>query len=289
VLEGEHDNPEQNRHLGTLRISGTQVRRPVLANAEIHVTLSVDASRHVAAQAYIPLLDDTVEEVLKDMVVPQADPNHLAAEIENIEARWTAVRQSDPPSGEVATRIDNHLTQAAVELAAAHGGDPGALEKAERHLQELQALLANSDKALEVTATLADLNQAQTEAHRAVHQYGDPRDHEALRALEADATRARDRRDPRLCADTTERLWRLHWNVLFRQDGFWVGVFQDLAERGQFTDLNRARALLAEGSRLLQAHDMDRFREVIRQLWSLVPQEAQQETAKRVTDAGIKR
>jgi len=289
VLEGEHDNPEQNRHLGTLGIPGTQVRRAVPVNAEVHVTLSVDASRHVTAQAFIPLVDETIEEVLKDVVAQQADPNQLAAELQTIESQWTAVQQSDRPSSEVTTRIDDHLTQATVELAAAHGGDPGALAKAERHVQELQALLASSNKTLELNASLADLIQAQTESRRVVQQYGDQQNHEGLRALEADADRARDRRDPRLCADTTERLWRLYWSVLFRQDGFWVGVFQDLADRGQFTDPTRAKALLAEGSRLLQAHDMEQFREVTRQLWSLVPQEAQQATAKRVSDSGIKR
>jgi molecular chaperone DnaK len=288
VLEGERENPEQNRHLGTLRILGSQVGRPVLANAEIHVTLSVDASRHVAAQAYIPLLDETIEEVLKNTVAPQTDPDQLTAELQTIEGQWATVQQSEPPSSEVSARIDDHLTQATVELAAAHGGDPGALEKAERHIQELQALLANSRKGMELGAALADLEQATAEARRVVQQYGNQPDHEGLRALEADADRARERRDPRLCTDTTDRLWRLFWSVLFRQDGFWVGAFQDMAERGQFTDPRRAQALLAEGSRLLQAHDMARFREVTRQLWSLLPQDEQRKTEQRVSDAGIK-
>jgi molecular chaperone DnaK len=288
VLEGEHDNPEQNRHLGTLLISGTRIRRAILADAEIQVTLSVDVSRIPTAQAFIPLLDDTIEEVIENVLGDQADPKDLTRELQSIEAKWSAAQQSDPPSPEVTTRIEEHMTQATVELAAAHGGDPGALAKAERHIQELQALLVNASKVLEITANLTDMTQAQNETRRVAQQHGNPQDRVELQALEADADRARERRDPRLCTDTTERLWRLYWNILFRQDGFWVGVFQDLAERGRFTDPTRANALLAEGSRLLQTHDMEKFRQVTWQLWSLVPQEAQRAAAKRVSDAGIK-
>jgi hypothetical protein len=39
---------------------------------------------------------------------------------------------------------------------------------------------------------------------------------------------------------------------------------------------------------LLQAHDMARFRDVVWRLWKLVPQEAQRETAARVSSSGIR-
>jgi hypothetical protein len=92
-----------------------------------------------------------------------------------------------------------------------------------------------------------------------------------------------------LCQNATKRLWSLYWQVLFRQDDTPIGIYQDLAERGRFTDPDRAQALMVECRRLLQAHDMGRFRELVWQLWGLVPQEAKRETGKRITDAGIKK
>lgn len=287
VYEGEHEIPEHNRHLGTLKVTGRQVQRAVPLNAEIQVTLSVDASRHAAAQAYIPVLNETFREVLKEQIAPKPDVNQLSAELERIEAQW---REASPvANADTTAEVNQQLTEVTVELAAAYGGDPGALEKADRLIREVQASLANVSKVAETPRLLESLEEAREKTRRIVSQFGTAPEHEQLRALEADAERAHARQDPRLCQDATTRLWKLYWQVLFRQDGFWVGVFQDLTEQGRFTDDARAQALIKEGSRLLQAHDMARFREVTKRLWDLVPEETQQETAQRVSDAGIKK
>jgi hypothetical protein len=80
----------------------------------------------------------------------------------------------------------------------------------------------------------------------------------------------------------------LHWRVLAQHDGFWINVFQQLTERGKFTDPAQAEKLIAQGSRALQAHDMRLLRETTQQLWVLVPQAAQREAKRRASDAGIR-
>ena len=288
VYEGEHENPEHNLHLGTLTITGRQVRRAVPVNAEIEVTLTIDASRIPTAHAHIPILGETFREILKDTITPRPDPDRLATELERIKMNWQLLKERGTVPAEAAARIDHQVTQAKVDMAAAMGDDPGALEKADRLIRELQAALANASKAEEVPQLLESLEEARENARDVVQKYGIAADHEQLRGLEADASRALAKKDARLCRTATERLWNLYWRVLFQQDGFWVGVFQDLTEQGRFTDPARAQALMVEGSRLLQTHDIARFREVTQQLWNLVPKQIQQETARRVSDAGIK-
>lgn len=288
VYEGEHENPEHNRPLGTLRITGVQVRRMVPANAEIQVTLSIDASRIPTAQAYIPILDETFREILKDKITPKADPDRLTADLEDLEGDWQTINKGVGIEPETRAQLEHQITQTQVELAAARGGDSGAAEKADRLIREIRASLANLSKAGELPRALQGLDEAQIKTRDVVGQYGTSADQDELRGLEADADRARQRKDSRLCQEIATRLWGLYWRVLFRQDGFWVGVFQDLAEQGRFKDPERARLLLVEGSRALQTHDMSGFREITRELWNLVPEETQQETKKRVSDAGIK-
>lgn len=223
------------------------------------------------------------------MIAPKPDLNELAAEAQHLATQWEGMVQAGRVPEDTAFQVDRNLTQVSVELAAAQGGDPGALEKADCIIREMQAEIANVTKTGETPLLIDTLDYARAETQRVVHQHGNAGDHEQLRGLEGDADRARQRQDPRLCQDATKRFWSLYWQVLFRQDGFWVGTFQDLAERGRFTDSSRAQALIVEYRRLLQAHDMGRFRELVWQLWRLVPEEAQQATAKRVTDAGIKK
>jgi molecular chaperone DnaK len=288
VFEGEYENPKDNRYLGTLKISGTEVGRPVPLNAEIEVTLSVDASRHPTVRAYIPLLDQLSQQILTEVLAPKPNSGDLAVEAEKLEAQWEAVVKAAQIPADTASQVDSQLTQVGVELAAAHGGDPGALEKADRLIREMRAEIANLAKASETPQAVAALDYARAKTQREVHKHGSAADHEQLRGLETDADRARERQDPRLCQDVTKRLWSLYWQVLFRQDDTWIGIYQDLAERGRFTDPDRAQALMVECRRLLDAHQMARFREVLRQLWGLVPEEAQEETKTKVSDAGIK-
>lgn len=288
VYEGEHETPEHNRYLGTLTIKGNQIRRPLPANAELEVTLSVDASRHPAAEAYVPILDETFSEILTEQVAPKPDVNRLARELSDAQSRWEGLSRPEAGLRDTTPDIEHQFTEATVELAAAHGGDPGALEKADRLIREIQAQLASEQKAGELPTRLRDLDQALEAARRIVGEHGQGSDQAELAAIERDAERARERRDARLCQTAIDRLWQLHWNVLARHDGFWIGIFQRLAEEERFSDPQMAQRLIAEGGRALQAQDMMRLRDATRQLWALVPRQVQQETTRRVSDAGIR-
>jgi len=288
VHEGEHETPEHNRYLGTLSIKGSQIRRSLPANAEIEVTLSVDASRHCTAEAFVPILDETFREILTEEVAPKPDVNRLARELSEAQSRWEGLSRPETRARDSAPDIEHQFTEATVELAAAHGGDPGALEKADRLIREIQAQVLSEQKAGELPTRLRDLDQALEAARRVVGEHGQGSDQAELAAIERDAERAKERRDARLCQTATDRLWQLHWNVLARHDGFWIGMFQQFAEEERFTDPQLAQRLIAEGGLALQAQDMGRLREVTRQLWVLVPREVQQETTRRVSDAGIK-
>jgi hypothetical protein len=288
VYEGEEGNPEHNRHLGTLRITGAQVRRAIPIDQEIQVTLTVNTSRNTTAQAYIPLLDESFHEVLTVTATPMPHANELAGELARLEQAWEGL-SADAEHGELPGEpIGRHLEDAARELEAAQGGDPGALVKADRLIREAQAAMANAIKATELPRQLEALDEIELETQRVTEKYGEPAEREQFRGLQQDARRARERRDGRLCREVGERFEQLYWAVLFRQDGFWVGTFQDLAERGQFTDSREAKTLLDQGTALLQAHDMARFRDVVRRLWTLVPRDTRRETAARVSSAGIK-
>jgi molecular chaperone DnaK len=288
VFEGEHENPEHNRHLGTLVIEGARVRRTLPANAEIEVTLTVDMSRHATAKAYVPILDETFEGVLREKIAPLPSIDYLASALQRLEAQWDELKDTVFVSSDNVSHAQSRIEEIAQELVSARDGDPGSAEKADRLIRELQATLVSAGKSAELPRILDMLEDARAKTGKVVLEHGVAEDSEQLEGLGEDADRATSRRDPVLCEATTTRLWNLYWQVLFRQDGFWIGIFQDLAEQGSFDDPARAQSLIVEGSRLLQAHDLDRFRKVTSELWTMVPQQAQQEAAQRVSDAGIK-
>ena len=192
------------------------------------------------------------------------------------------------PDATVVANMERQITSADTELAAASGGDAAALEKADRLVREIQAQLASHEVAAALPRLLQDVEEAKAETRKVVAEHGNAADQAQLFALEQDADRARDRRDSALCQAAKDRLWQLYWGVLTRHDGFWIGMFQDLTERGKFRDQARADTLITEAAQALQRHDMNRFRDLTRELWALLPRQEQRATTRRVSDAGIK-
>ena len=65
--KGEHDRPDLNRRVGTLKFSGDAVGARYLRKnyCLVEITLKVDQSRNIQISAYIPRFDETIAEVLE--------------------------------------------------------------------------------------------------------------------------------------------------------------------------------------------------------------------------------
>ena len=60
VVEGESDRADRNVKIGSLAITGGNIKRDLPAGSSVEVTLSIDQSRLVRVKAYVPLLDEEI-------------------------------------------------------------------------------------------------------------------------------------------------------------------------------------------------------------------------------------
>lgn len=113
VLEGERARADRNKHTGRLSIGGEDVTRDVPYNEPIEITLDVDRSGIIRATAYLPILDEFFEEVLKlESTTPT--PDELNERLEAVKKR-TAELETEATTLECA--------EAAAALTAfSHGG-----------------------------------------------------------------------------------------------------------------------------------------------------------------------
>jgi|HubBroStandDraft_4_1064222.scaffolds.fasta_scaffold48275_2 hypothetical protein len=113
---------------------------------------------------------------------------------------------------------------------------------------------------------------------RTTHE-GEAATKELMRAIEAgdaDDLRARARQGE-----------LAYWRLLFEQPAFWVYQFQQL--EGDLTacaDKQRATRLCDQGRAFVSHNNVDGLRNVVRELWRLMPTEAVEE-AKRGYQSGI--
>lgn len=297
VWEGESNIANRNRYVGTLKITGDKVNRPLPENTEIDIVISVDQSRDVTAGAFISSLDQNFKEVLKDRVSPKPEPKQLDKELEKEEKRFNELKEKIEKLGDDSllnkiedVKADEKIEEVRVDIQAAHGGDQEAVEKADRRLKDLQIALDPLEYLTHWPVTLGVFEQKATACEEIVGSYGNEDDKDQLPILKQEAEKAIQGKDTKKLEKIGIAIDQLRWGVLFKQPGFWIGALQNIKESNVFfSDKKRAQELISEGDIALQRQDIDSIQSIVRQLWDLMPQQEQDENKERVSDSGIRK
>ena len=277
VVQGESSRADRNRKVGLLSISAEKLTRVLPAHSDVEVTLEVDRSGRLRAQAWVPLLEELFEEVVR-VSMPTADPVALRETLERENDRLDLLRERAARGGHSELLAKLSRTEAeflAIEtlLVAAQGQDRDAGQQAERKMQALQELLDQAE---------ADLRwpELQLEARRSlafatemvIETDADEMTRKHLAALERELNAAMAVRDAEVTEEKAQRLRNLASTLHFRRDWAWSNEFEQLcSDLGQYPDLPRARQLVDKGRQALGAGQTEELKRVVRDLWSLAP------------------
>jgi len=297
LWEGESEIADRNRHLGTLQIKGTDVTRTLPENSEVEIIISVDQSRAVSAEAFIPLLDKKISGIVTQKISPKIEPEHIKADLSGEEKRLSKIKQEIVQAKDktIESKLEElNITQGIkdikTDMKAAEGGDQDAMEKADRSLKELKQRLDSIENLARWPVTLREYNEIATDCEEIVASYGNDDDKDQINSLKKEAEKAIASKDINRVKTLTEEIMNIRWAVLFRRPGFWVSAFQEVKkDPGHFTDRARAEELIEEGSVALQRQDLDSLKSIMFELWSLMPREEQEKISERVSDAGIRK
>lgn len=297
LWEGESDIADRNRHLGTLQIKGTDVTRTLPENSEVEIIISVDQSRVVSAEAFIPLLDKKISGIVTQKISPKLEPAHVKADLVGEEKRLGKLKQEIAQAHDKTT--ENKLLEADVskgieeiraDVKAAEGGDADAIEKADRNLKELKQKLDSIENMAKWPVALKEYNVVVKDCEEIVTSYGNSDDKDQISSMIKEAEKTIANKDINRLKKITEEMIGVRWAVLFRQPGFWVSAFQEIKkDPGTFTDKNRAKELIDEGSAALQRQDLDSLKSIMFELWDLMPRDEQEKIGEKVSDAGIRK
>ena len=297
VLEGESNIAKRNRYIGILEIAGKDVRRSVGEDSQIEIVLSVDQSRIVTAEAYIACLDQKFKDVMKAKISPKPEPEQLSKELKKEEERLLEVKSDLQRTGDSSlqqklcdAKIDSKINEIKDDLKAAKGGDPDAVEKADSRIKDLQILLDPLERLAEWPSKLAKFNAMFSDCQNTIIAHGNSDDKDLLNTLKKESEKIIADKDTNRLERISQQIVQLYWEVLFRQDGFWIKVFQDIKTNpANFTDKIRAQELIKEGSMALQRQDRDSLETIVRQLWDLMPKEKQDEAGKKASESNLRK
>lgn len=297
VREGESDRFDQNRHLGSLVIRGSDVGRRIPINAEVEVTVFVDQNRCVSAEAFIPVLEQKFTMKIPNMTSPLPDPYDFPVVLSAEEKRWKEIQGKAQALScsldEIAASIAAGFEEMRRQIPAALGGDAVAIEKTDRRFKELRDHIDAAEKIIFWPSLLRDLRERSADTEDTVSGWGkDGAYSERLSLLKKDAQKAVEFKDARRLAKVLEDMAELKWEILFRQKDFWTGAFQEMRQKAisVFTDPARAQALLDEGARALARKDTESVQSITIELWKLMSKSHQEDISRAVNSrSGIKK
>ncbi|MBF5041890.1 Hsp70 family protein [Aggregicoccus sp. 17bor-14] len=280
IIQGEYELAHLCREVGVLEVRGDKLGATLSAGSPVELTLELDRGGRLSARALLPATGQVFEEVAR-LLVPDADPEALAELARGLRtrlarARQAAFRSAAAPTLALLASADEQLLDAERDAAAASGGDADAGQKARRTLLELEAAL----DALEAERMWPEL-EAEARADVAwcidwVSSFGTPEEQQLLRDTVTAFERARTARQVAELQRQRRAVVRLGNAAFFRHPKAWEWMFEDAASRADdATDLPRAQALVSAGREALARKDAGRLRDVVGELRSLLPVDAQ--------------
>jgi len=283
LVEGESPIADGNTLIGFIEVKASQLKRDVPAGTEIELTISVDDSRIVSAQAYIPLLDEDFECKL-DLSKPVKTPEALRGEAEAQTRRLEDIREQAAQAHTESVqqelqRLDDEGIEAQIEEDVdAAGDDQDARQRCQASLEKLRDFLNRAERSLEPGKLRAELENDIKWADGIISKYGTAEQKRRFQILRDEAQRAIASGDALVLRRKDEEVMDLARPILHQQPEFWVGYLRYLTDqRDNMTDPNLADRYIAQGLRAVNSGDVEQLKTACRQLFALLPPDRQDE------------
>lgn len=281
VVEGENRRADRNRLIGALEINGERIKRDIPAGSEIEITVEMDQSRLLKTKAYVPILDEEYEHVIK-FNRSEVDLAHLKREVDRERKRLLETRRksqdvTDSRARKVLERIDQErIEQDLTAALAAAGNDPDAADKCQNRLLDLRSAVDEVDDALRWPALIVEAEEEITRMKDLVREHGKEPDRKLAQTLERETRQAMDTRDADLLQRKVKAVSGLCYRLLFEQPGFWVGWLNHLEDRREsMRDNGTADQLFRRARQAMNENDLAGLRAAVQQLVSLLPADQQ--------------
>jgi molecular chaperone DnaK len=295
LLQGENDRSDRNREIGTLRITGTEISRTLPAGSDIEIVLDVDRDFATKVVAFIPILNQSFTLIVGDTLSPKLRIEDMQAEFNAEKERLsrlaqTQVNDATTSDSRNVSVVGEKVADLEEQLERANAKDPDAGEKARRSIEELKARIDQIEESQRWPATLRRVEEAKRFASETVQSSNQPRDSDRLQKILADVGSAIEAKDLKVLEKIISKLDSLGWEIMARQDEFWVASFQNASKySARFIDKQRGASLIEEGALAIERGDFASLRSIVRELWSLVPDSEETTKEKTLFPSGLRK
>lgn len=283
-VEGDnHVAADRNKRIGTYIIGPNMIKRELPAGSKVEVRVNIDKERIIEVKVYVPALDEnfsTTIDLRKARLEHTVIANDYAGQIKRMKALAAKAEEAEVHTASAAIAAlegSEQLRELEVAIKEAKG-DPDAAGKAENRLLEIKRALDEVEDEIEWPALVNDFKKRAENCKNLLQQHGSDEHHRRLSEVLSKGEDAMTELNTDRLKLLGKELQDIYSDVLFAIPAFWVNQFQLLEEKeAQMGDRSRARRLIEMGNKYLAENNVDGLRDIVRQLYRLLPSEEVEE------------
>jgi len=272
IREGESNIPDQNQFICDLKVTGEKLPYDLPEGTEISLTIEVNESREVKAEAFIPSIDLTFS-ARATIHAENLSIEEMETQLKQQSARARKVEQSCTP--EEKNKLDDLVQSVEGSLSTAKI-DEDEKRKADKQLKDLKIKLDHLEKTKELPQLIADYKERVKDIEEMIKDYGDEKEkgihQDQLEVIKEEGERAITADDKVLLGRVLEQLKELNRKVIFSNPASWVHMFNLILEKGhKWTSETEATYYIQKGQRAIELNDVDALKKSVHNLMLLLP------------------
>lgn len=278
VYEGESSSPENNERLTTLSVDGKKLPYDLPEGTEIEITISIDESRTVLVEVYIPSIELTLN-ARADMYAQAINTKELEKDLAVQKERLKKIEPSI--SKDEYNKLENAIDDVTTNVKNANM-DTDDKSKAERDLRELKTTLDKVESEKEMPQLVAELDEVTDNAEEYTHAIENETDKKEslaqLETLRSEGQKAVKNEDKAMLVRVIEQIRQLAFNSLFKNPAVWIWQFNEIKQRKEeMTNQTDGDYYVQKGEQAVEKGDVEELQRCVRKLLDLLPKDSQEE------------
>ena len=285
IVEGESIIPDRNTFLCNLGIKGKELPHDLPDGTPVELTVEINESRELAVNAYVPLLDLTLNAryTVKDEVI---DPNLIYSEF-NLQKERAEVL-SKYCADEERKKIEDVIHSINHGITNANS-DEDEKRKANKQLKDLKILLDKMDEEKAMPQLINEFNLRVDDLQQIIKEYADEKERDILTKqlenIRFESEKAIKEENKVMMIRINEQLSNLRGKAIYSNPNAWVEYFKNIINNGNFTNEKEAQYYKTKGLVAIEAGDVEELKRCTSQLELLLSEEDQ----KKINLSGITR
>jgi molecular chaperone DnaK len=278
VYEGESSNSDNNDIITTLKIDGSKLPYDLPEATEVDLTISIDESRTVIVEVYIPSIELTLN-ARADSYAQNIDTANLNKELAVQKERLKKVERNIPD--DEYSKLEDTIDSLETNVKNA-GSDTDDKNKAERDLRELKSDLdkIENDKALpQLKEEFYKNLESARETSRGLQDESELMQvTEQLKTLESEGKKAIQADDKEMLVRVNEQINQIGFGALLKNPAVWVYWLNDIKNRKhELSNQSEGEYHISKAEAAVECDDVEELQRHVRSLLELLPESTKDE------------